>query len=135
MSRFHAGRGLGEKALEAARQSCRAIGDPPGCTRDPFVYPSSYQYAGHYAYYAGWKRMGPAEERPSQLDLWDDRPAPGEPFLFAGQQGEPGERFRRGVRASGEGPTVAFDVLYRGRVVRTGTVTAFARFEGGQLRR
>ena len=79
--------------------------------------------------------MGPAEERPSQLDLWDDRPAPGEPFLFAGQQGEPGERFRRGVRASGEGPTVAFDVLYRGRVVRTGTVTAFARFEGGQLRR
>jgi hypothetical protein len=135
VSRFHAGRGLGEKARLAAAEACRAIGDPEGCARDPFVYPSSYQYAGHYAYYAGWTRMGPAEERPSQLDLWGDRPHPGEPFLYAGQHGEPGELFRRGVRSQGESPTVRFEVTFAGRVVRTGTVKAFARFEGGQLER
>jgi 4-amino-4-deoxy-L-arabinose transferase-like glycosyltransferase len=135
VTRFHAGRGLGELARPAAREACRAIGDPPGCDRDPFVYPSSYQYAGHYAFYAGWTRLGPAEERPSQLDLWNDRPAPGEPFLYAGQFSEPGELFRSGVRFSGEGPAIHFDVVFAGRVVRTGMVKAFARFEGGQVER
>jgi hypothetical protein len=135
VSRFHAGRGLGEKARAAARESCRALGDPPGCTRDPFVYPSSYQYAGHYAFYAGWTRMGPAEERPSQLDLWGDAPHPGEPFLYAGQSSEPGERFLGGVRLSGPGPTVRFEVTFRGKVTREGLVKAYSRFEGGQVRR
>lgn len=135
VARFRAGRGLGEKARAAARESCRALGDPPGCSQDPFVYPSSYQYAGHYAFYAGWTRMGPAEERPSQLDLWGEAPRPGEPFLYAGQSSEPGERFLSGVRFSGEGPTVRFQVAFRGKVTREGLVKAFARFEGGRLER
>jgi 4-amino-4-deoxy-L-arabinose transferase-like glycosyltransferase len=134
VARFRAGRGLGEMALAAAAEGCRQIGDPPGCARDPFVYSSSYQYAGHLAYYAGWTRQGPAEERPSQLDLWDDRPRPGEPFLHAGQTGGP-TVLLRSVRASGQGPTRAFEVTWAGQVVRTGTVTPFARYEGGQLRR
>jgi len=135
VSRFHAGRSLGEQARAAARESCRALSDPPGCTRDPFVYPSSYQYAGHYAFYAGWTRMGPAEERESQLDLWGDAPRPGEPFLYAGQSSEPGEPLRGNVRFSGEGPTVRFQVTFRGKVTREGLVKAFGRYEGGQLRR
>ncbi len=133
VSRFRSGRGLGREMVAAAAESCRAIGNPPGCTRDPFVYPSSYQYAGHLAYYAGWTRLGPAEERPSQLDLWDERPRPGEPFLYAGQVAGPGAPFLDHVRFEGEGPTRSFDVTWGGRVVRHGNVTAFARYLGGQL--
>jgi 4-amino-4-deoxy-L-arabinose transferase-like glycosyltransferase len=133
VSRFRSGSGLGRGMVAAAEESCRAIGDPPGCARDPFVYPSSYQYAGHLAYYAGWRRLGPAEERPSQLDLWDERPRPGEPFLYAGQVAGAGGPFREQVRFTGEGPMRSFDVTWRGRVVRQGNVTAFARYQGGQL--
>lgn len=133
--RFHAGKELGRLAKEAAVEGCAAIGNPAGCTADPFVYPSAYQYAGHYAYYAGWTRMGPAEERASQLDLWNDTPRPGEPFLWAGQDFGPTERFRRSVRASGEGPTLEFRVTYQGEWTRDGVVTPFARYEGGQLAR
>jgi len=131
--RFHAGKELGRLAREAAREGCAAIGAPPGCGPDPFVYPSSFQYAGHYAYYAGWTRLGPAEERPSQLDLWNEAPRPGEPFLWAGQDRPPPERFRQAIRASGEGPTIRFRVTYRGAWTRDGVVTPFARYEGGQL--
>jgi hypothetical protein len=133
--RFHAGKELGRMAKEAAREGCAAIGLPEGCGPDPFVYPSSYQYAGHYAYYSGWLRLGPAEERPSQLDLWDERPRPGEPFLWAGQDRPPPERFRRAVRAEGEGPTVRFQVTYRGQWTRDGVVTPFARYVDGQMAR
>jgi 4-amino-4-deoxy-L-arabinose transferase-like glycosyltransferase len=135
LARFHAGRGLGETARRLSAQACREVGDPPGCQASPFVYPSSYQYAGHYGYYAGWTRLGPAEERPSQLDIWAEKPRPGEPFLYAGQEGEPGELFRRDVRDEGEGPTIAFEVRFAGQVVRTGTVKAFTRFTGGGIRR
>jgi len=134
VARFHAGRGLGEGALSAAEEACRAMGVPPGCSRGAFVYPSSYQYAGHLAYYAGWTRLGPAEERRSQLDLWDDRPRPGERFLHAGQHSGPAVLLH-GVRASGQGPTRRFEVTFAGEVVRVGTVTPFARYDGGQLRR
>jgi len=131
--RFHAGRELGRLAKEAAREGCAAIGDPAGCTADPFVYTSSFQYAGHYAYYAGWTRLGPAEERPSQLDLWNETPRAGEPFLWAGQDQGPGPPFRNHIRASGEGPTLHFRVTYQGEWTRNGVVTPFARYQGGQL--
>lgn len=135
VARFHAGRGLGQKARAAAAETCRALGDPKGCADGGFVYPSSYQYAGHLAYYAGWTRMGPAEERASQLDLWDDRPRRGEPFLHAGQDEGPGERLVTTVHAAGRGPTARFRVTFAGEVVRTGTVTPFAAYLGGQLQR
>jgi 4-amino-4-deoxy-L-arabinose transferase-like glycosyltransferase len=131
VARFHAGRGLGEGALEAAEGACGEMGWAPGCSRGTFVYPSSFQYAGHLAYYAGWTRLGPAEERRSQLDLWNDRPAVGERFLHAGQHGGP-VGLLRGVRAEGQGPTWRFDVLYDGVKVRTGAVTPFARYLGGR---
>ncbi len=133
--RFHAGKELGRLARAAAEKGCAEIGAPPGCGPDPFVYPSSFQYAGHYAYYAGWRRFGPAEERPSQLDLWNETPAPGEPFLWAGQDRAPPERFRRAVRFSGEGPTVKFQVTYRGVWTRDGVVTPILRYQGGQMLR
>jgi hypothetical protein len=133
VTRFRSGRELGQGMLQAASESCRAIGDPPGCDSAPFVYPSSYQYAGHVAYYAGWTRLGPAEERPSQLDLWDDRPRHGEPFLYAGQAFGPGKSFRDHVRFEGEGPRRAFEVRRDGQVLRQGNVTAFGRYLDGQL--
>jgi len=133
VSRFRSGGGLGRGMKAAAVESCRALGDPPGCTQDPFVYPSSYQYAGHLAYYSGWTRLGPAEERASQLDLWADKPRPGEPFLYAGQVAGPEGPFRSQMSFEGEGPKVAFDVRYAGRVVRRGNVTAFRAYRGGQL--
>jgi GNAT superfamily N-acetyltransferase len=135
VARFHAGRGLGQKARAAAAETCQALGDPPGCAEGAFVYPSSYQYAGHLAYYAGWTRMGPAEERESQLDLWDLRPRPGESFLHAGQDEGPGQQLLSQVRAAGRGPTARFQVTFEGEVVRTGTVTPFAAYRGGQLTR
>jgi 4-amino-4-deoxy-L-arabinose transferase-like glycosyltransferase len=135
VARFHAGRGLGQKARAAASEACQAAGSAAGCEHGAFVYPSSYQHAGHLAYYAGWTRFGPADERPSQLDLWDLRPGAGEPFYFVGQFEGPGPRFRAGVRASGEGPTTSFEVTFAGQVTRTGTVTRFSRYEGGQVRR
>jgi len=133
--RFHAGKELGRLARQAAEEGCAAIGAPPGCGPDPFVYPSSFQYAGHYAYYAGWTRLGPAEERPSQLDLWNDAPRPGEPFLWAGQDRPPPEPFRRSIRAEGEGPTLRFRATYQGAWTRDGVVTPFASYQGGQLAR
>jgi hypothetical protein len=134
VTRFRAGSELGRGMLQAAEESCRAVGDPPGCRDAPFVYPSSYQYAGLVAYYAGWTRLGPAEDKPSQLDLWDDRPRPGEPFLYAGQALGPGPHFRAQVRFEQEGPQRTFDVRWHGRVLRQGFVTAFGRYRDGQLR-
>jgi len=135
VARFHAGRGLGEQARAAVAEACRAAGGAPGCEAGAFVYPSSYQYAGHLAYYGRWTRLGPAEERASQLDLWDLRPEPGEPFYFIGQHGGPGPRLRDHVRAAGEGATARFEVVFAGERTRTGTVTRFERYEGGQLQR
>jgi hypothetical protein len=133
VSRFHSGSELGRGMRQAAAESCSALGDPAGCSDHPFVYPSSYQYAGWMAYYAGWTRFGPAAERPSQLDLWDDRPRAGEPFLFAGQDIGIGKNFRDHVRFEQEGPQRAFEVRWHGQLLRRGNVTAFGRYLEGQV--
>ena len=79
VKRFRGWPEFAAKARVAAGLACGAIGNPPGCDPDdPFVYPSSYQEAAELAFYAGWTRFGPAAERPSQLDLWNEQPRPGE---------------------------------------------------------
>jgi 4-amino-4-deoxy-L-arabinose transferase-like glycosyltransferase len=120
------------RAREAARAACRSIGDPAGCgPDDPFVYPLSYQDAAELAFYAGWTRFGPAAERPSQLDLWNETPRRGEPFLAL--LGEADER--RLFRAEGRGTTIAFEVPMNGLVLHQGQLDAWRSWLGPVPRR
>ncbi len=130
VERLHGWREFAERARRAAEQGCAALGSPPGCDgRDPFVFTFNYQQAGELAFYAGWRRFGPAQEGPraSQLDVWGETPAPGEPFLYVGIRGLDDEGRRR-WRGEGRGPTLSFDASFRGEVLRTGAVTPFSRF-------
>src|SRR5207247_782022 len=51
---------------------------------DAYVIPHEYQGASLAAFYGGYRHFAPAEERMSQLDLWDDRPGPGQPIVGLG---------------------------------------------------
>ena len=120
------------KARAAARSACDSVGAPPGCSPDdPFVYPTNYQDAAELAFYAGWTRFGPAVERPSQLDLWNDRPRPGEPILAMGNYPED----RRMFRADGQGRTFSFEVFLKGKELHRGDVEAWSRWLGPMPRR
>jgi len=55
----------------------QAVGDGT----DVFVIASRYQLAACLAFYGGWHRFGPTYGRPSQLDVWNERPSPGEPVV------------------------------------------------------
>ncbi|BDG09779.1 glycosyltransferase family 39 protein [Anaeromyxobacter paludicola] len=123
--RFHGWRAFAREARAAAGAACAEAGCDPS---DPFVFASSYQLASELAYYGGWRRFGFTAERPSQLDVWGDRPRPGEPFLVVGD-GEVPPAFRPRVRAEGEGPTHRFLAPWPG-AVRSGSVTGFARYLG-----
>lgn len=128
VERFRGQADFAREARRAAERACAALGSPAGCDpADPFVYPGSYQVASQLAYYAGWRRLGPASSRPSQLDLWADRPADGSAFLFVGTGGPPPEP-QRLFRAGREGEPVTFQIRVEGEVVRTGGVTPFAGF-------
>jgi len=130
VERLHGWREFAQRARRAAEQGCAVLGSPPGCDgRDPFVFTFNYQQAGELAFYAGWRRFGPAQEGPraSQLDVWGETPAPGEPFLYVGIRGLDDEPRRR-WRGEGQGPTLSFDVSFRGEVLRTAAVTPFSRF-------
>ncbi len=128
VERFHGWRDFAARAKEAASLACGGIGNPPGCdANDPFVYPVNYQYAGELAFYAGWRRIGPAQNRPTQLDVWNERPPEGSGFLYLGHAGsEPG----RIALGDGQGPTLAFEVRLGDAKLRDGTVTPFSRFLG-----
>jgi 4-amino-4-deoxy-L-arabinose transferase-like glycosyltransferase len=132
MKRFRGWPEFAKRARTAAEQACASIGSPPGCDpADPFVYPSSYQDAAELAFYAGWTRFGPASQRPSQLDLWDQHPRIGEPFLTVGEI----PLGRRLFRAEGVGAPAAFEVLLKGRVLQEGVVVPFRAWEGTLPRR
>ena len=95
----------------------------------PFLFPFDYQDAGELAFYGGYTRLGPAFERPSQLDLWGDLPAPGEPFAFLGFDGtNPAIRAR--YRDTPEGETQRFELRFAGETVRRVSLTRFASFLG-----
>ena len=87
VERFHGGRALARGARAGAAEACaRAACDPAR----PFVVPASYQVAATIAYYGGFDRLGPALERPSQLDVWGEAPAPGEAALLVRAGPSPG---------------------------------------------
>ncbi len=130
VERFRGQADFGREARAAAASACASLGDPAGCDpADPFVFPSTYQVASQLAFYAGWRRFGPAQSRPSQLDLWGDRPPEGTAFIYVGPDGPPPERSRL-FRSEGEGQPVTFQVRVEGVLVSTGGVTPFARFLG-----
>jgi 4-amino-4-deoxy-L-arabinose transferase-like glycosyltransferase len=129
VERFNGWRELARKARQAAALACAEAGSPPGCdAEDPFVFPVSYQLASELAYYAGWRRFGPSQERQSQLDLWGDLPLPGAAYLYLGNDATDDGAGGHLVRGEGKGRTVAFDVRLRGDLVRSGSVTSFSRF-------
>jgi 4-amino-4-deoxy-L-arabinose transferase-like glycosyltransferase len=126
VERFHGWRDLAAAAREMALRACADAGCDP---RRPFLFTGSYQYAAELAFYGGFRTLGPAVDRPSQLDVWDARPPLGGPFLFAGSDG-PSEAFRRDYAAVGEGPTEREVVRYGGLPVRAITVTPFSVYAG-----
>ncbi len=127
VQRFRGWRDYGARARESARQACAVAGDLQGCAGpDVVVFPSSYQDAAELAYYAGYTRFGPAASRPSQLDLWGERPAPGSPVLEAGDV-DPRKRL---FRAEGGGVPVRFEVLLKGQVLHRGVIRAFRHYLG-----
>jgi 4-amino-4-deoxy-L-arabinose transferase-like glycosyltransferase len=127
MKRFRGWPEFAKRARAAAEGACTSIGSPPGCDpADPFIYPSSYQDAAELAFYAGWTRFGPASQRPSQLDLWNQHPRIGEPFLTVGEIPEG----RRLFRAEGAGAPATFEVTMKGRVLQEGVVVPFRAWEG-----
>jgi hypothetical protein len=132
VERFHGWREFAARAHEAAARSCAALDSPRGCaTRDVLVFPDAYQVAGELAYYGGFRRFGPASERPSQLDEWSDRPGLGEPFVFVSSGwGDPVPPQRLSAVAERTGPTVRFQVKLDGTLIREGSATAHARFLG-----
>jgi len=130
--RFRGWPEFGAKARVAAGLACRAVGDPAGCRpEDPFVYTGSYQQAAALAYYAGWTRLGPAAERPSQLDLWNDQPRPGSAFLTMGNIPEEKQLFK----GTGPGPTATAEVLVKHQVLHGVEVQAWTDWQGALQRR
>ena len=124
--RFHGWRALADETRRLAAAPCAELGCPEG---QPFVFTANYQYASELAYYGGFRRLGPAMERASQLDVWDDRPAPGEPFLFVGLDGV-SPALRAELSTAGERATQRARIAQAGVRLRDVTVTAFARFGG-----
>lgn len=132
VKRFRGWREYAVQARVAAGRACAAIGSPPGCDApDPFVYPGTYQEAAELAFYGGFTRIGPASERPSQLDLWDEHPRSGEPFLTIG--GIPEEK--RLFRARGPTSATSFEVHRFGVVLQRADLAAWTAWEGSLPRR
>lgn len=132
LKRFRGWPEFAKRAHAAAGSAFTSIGNPPGCDpANPFVFPLNYQEAAELAFYAGWTRFGPAAERPSQLDIWDDRPDPGEPFLVLGTI--PPER--RLFQAGAPGPRTSFEVRLKGEVLQRSDMEPFRAWQGALPRR
>jgi hypothetical protein len=132
LKRFRGWPEFARRARAAAGSACTAIGNPSGCDpANPFVFPVNYQEAAELAFYGGWTRFGPAAERPSQFDIWDDHPSPGEPFLALGTI--PPER--RLFRAGDPGPRTSFEVRFRGEVLQRSEMEPFRAWQGAFPRR
>jgi hypothetical protein len=127
VERFHGWREAAARARALAERGCAEVGCDP---REPFVFTVSYQYAAELAFYGGFRRLGPATERRSQLDVWSERPAPGEGFIFVGFVEGVSDAFRRDYTAAGEGTAERFVVRFAGAPLRGLSVTPFARFAG-----
>jgi 4-amino-4-deoxy-L-arabinose transferase-like glycosyltransferase len=128
VERLHGWKEFTQRTREAAVRSCAALGDPPGCAgTGVVVFPVSYEVAGELAFYGGFGRFGSAYERPSQLDIWADQPAPGEPLLYVGWR-DPQPPGPARYRAARSGPPVRFEVSFGGAVIREGSVTAHDGF-------
>jgi 4-amino-4-deoxy-L-arabinose transferase-like glycosyltransferase len=127
VERFHGWRDAAAEVRALTLRGCAEV----GCdARDPFTFAVSYQVAAELAFYGGFRRLGPASERRSQLDVWDERPAPGEAFLFVGPEGGVPDAFRREHAVSGEGAAGRFTVRFGGAPLRSLSVTPFAHFAG-----
>ncbi len=126
VARFHGWRSMAAEARALARGACAQVGCDPA---QPFLVCANYQYAAELAYYGGFRRLGPAIERASQLDLWAERPAPHEPLLFIGF--DPPHDGHLGVlKAEGEQATERQPIAYQGERLRDLSVTPFARYAG-----
>ena len=126
IERFHGWRLMAEEARALVRASCADVACEP---EQPFLVCGSYQYAAELAFYGGFRRFGPAVERPSQLDLWGERPAAHEPVLFVGVE-RPGSGELRLLRAEGAGQTAQRTIAYQGEPLRQLSVTPFSRYAG-----
>ncbi|HUK65667.1 MAG TPA: glycosyltransferase family 39 protein [Anaeromyxobacteraceae bacterium] len=124
VERFHGWRALARDVRARSRHACQELGCDGG---DPFLFTYSYQAAGELAFYGGFRRLGPASERRSQLDLWGAKPRADEPFFFVGP-GLPQNGYRRTFRAEGEQPTERLQECFGGRVVKDVALTPFARY-------
>ena len=126
ISRFHGWKAMAAEARALARQACGEV----GCEAEqPFLVCASYQYASELAYYGGFRRFGPAVERPSQLDVWGERPAGREPVVFVGVERPGGGEFRL-LRADGQRETAQRTIAYQGEPLRQLAVTPFSRYAG-----
>lgn len=131
LTRFQGWREIADRTREAAKAACeRADPAAPCDPADLFLFPSSYQLAGELAFYGGFRRLGPATERRSQLDLWNDLPTVGEPFLYVG--GSEGVRtdFRQRFLASGEGAVSRGRIERAGEIAREFCLVTFQQFRG-----
>ncbi len=126
VERFHGWRLMAKEARSLARGACAEVGCDP---EQPFLVSANYQYASELAFYAGFRRFGPVVERPSQLDLWGERPAAREPILFIGPERPGGGEFRL-LRAEGERATAERTITYRGEPLRQLSLTPFSRYAG-----
>jgi 4-amino-4-deoxy-L-arabinose transferase-like glycosyltransferase len=132
LKRFRGWPEFAKRARAAAGIACISIGNPPGCDpSNPFVFPVNYQDAAELAFYAGWTRFGPAAERPSQFDIWDDHPRSGGAFLVLGVIPEE----KRLFRAEGPGPRTSFEVLMKGEVLHRADIEPFWAWHGALPRR
>jgi hypothetical protein len=124
IARFHGWRAMATEARTVTRSACARTGCDPD---QPFLVCANYQYAAELAYYGGFRRLGPAVERASQFDLWDERPAPREPLLFVGFERPRGGDLRL-LRAEGEQATERLPIAYLGVRLRDLSVTPFGRY-------
>ena len=69
------------RRILAGRDLVAKVQHALGDRTEAFVFPSRYQLASYLAFYGGWQRFGPTFGRPSQLDIWNETPRPGEPIV------------------------------------------------------
>lgn len=126
IGRFHGWKLMAAEARALAREACGEV----GCQAEqPFLVCATYQYAAELAYYGGFRRFGPAVERPSQLDVWGGRPTAHEPLVFVGVERPVDGEFRL-LRADGQRETAQRTIVYHGEPLRQLAVTPFSRYAG-----
>jgi hypothetical protein len=102
---------------------------------DPFIYPPTYRYAGELAFYARWRRFGPAHGRISHLDVWGETPRPGETFFHIGDEERSLRGFTPYITAKRAGATRLLAVEEGEFLIREARVTPFRAFAGADFGR